>query len=97
MIPAIFQRKAQVAMAAGTPAEEALLNARRISGAAIGLISAVGALGGLLINLAFRQSFAATKSGTPAFWVFLAFYVVCVAVTYFVYVRSTQSDELVTV
>ncbi len=97
MIPAIFQRKAQLAIAAGTPAEEALLNARRISGAAIGLISAVGALGGLLINLAFRQSFAATKSGTPAFWSFLAFYVVCVAVTYFVYVRTTKSDELVTV
>jgi len=97
MIPAIFQRKAQVAIAAGTPSEEALLNARRISGAAIGLISAVGALGGLLINLAFRQSFADTKSGTPAFWVFLAFYVVCVGVTYLVYVRSNRSDELVTV
>lgn len=97
MIPAIFQRKAHAAIAAGQDAAEAKLNARRISGAAIGLISAIGALGGLLINLAFRQSFAATKSGTPAFWAFLVFYVVCVVVTFVVYVRSTRSDELVTV
>ncbi|WP_308258134.1 nitrate/nitrite transporter [Pseudonocardia lacus] len=87
MIPAIFRREAQARISEGAEEGPALRHARRISGAALGLISAVGALGGLLINLAFRQSFAAAGSGVPAFWAFLAFYVVCVAVTYAVYVR----------
>ncbi|SHK91072.1 MFS transporter, NNP family, nitrate/nitrite transporter [Pseudonocardia thermophila] len=97
MIPAIYQRKAQLAMADGMPAARALADARRISGAAIGLISAVGALGGLLINLAFRESFGSTGSGTPAFWAFLVFYVVSVVVTYAVYTRTSRASELVTV
>jgi NNP family nitrate/nitrite transporter-like MFS transporter len=89
MIPAIFRRQAMGKIADGVQEEErALHDARRISGAAIGLISAVGALGGLLINLAFRQSFGATGSGTPAFWGFLAFYVACTITTYAVYVRT---------
>ena len=97
MIPAIFRRKALTRVAAGTIDEgPALLHARRVSGAAIGLISAVGALGGLLINLAFRQSFAATKSGVPAFWAFLAFYVVCAVVTYAVYQRQTSQVRTAT-
>jgi NNP family nitrate/nitrite transporter-like MFS transporter len=85
MIPAIFRRKALARIAS---ADAALLHARRVSGAAIGLIAAVGALGGLLINLAFRQSFAATGSGVPAFWVFFAFYLVCTVVTVVVYLRA---------
>lgn len=88
MIPAIFRRKALARMAGGEAEQPAILYARRVAGAAIGLISAVGALGGLLINLAFRQSFAATRSGVPAFWAFFAFYVVCTAVTVVVYLRS---------
>jgi MFS transporter, NNP family, nitrate/nitrite transporter len=87
MIPAIFRREALARIADGAPEGPALRHARRVSGAAIGLISAVGALGGLLINLAFRQSFAAAGSGAPAFWAFLAFYAVCVVTTYVVYVR----------
>jgi len=66
------------------------LRARRLSGAAIGIISAVGALGGLFVNLAFRQSFAATHSGVPACYGFLAFYLVCVAVTYAGYLRRRR-------
>lgn len=53
----------------------------------MGLIGAVGALGGLAINLAFRQSFLVAGSGTPAFVSFLACYVVCGAVTWGVYLR----------
>ncbi|OLT03882.1 MFS transporter [Pseudonocardia sp. CNS-004] len=91
MIPAIFRRKAMATIADGADAQQALHDARRISGAAIGLISAVGALGGLLINLAFRQSFATAGSGTPAFWGFLVFYVVCTVATYAVYVRTAPT------
>jgi NNP family nitrate/nitrite transporter-like MFS transporter len=87
MIPAIFRREAVAKIAEGAEEGPTLRHARRISGGAIGLISAVGALGGLLINLAFRQSFAAAGSGVPAFWAFLVFYLACVATTYLVYVR----------
>ena len=45
-----------------------------------GIIGAVGALGGVLINLAFRQSFLTAGTGDPAFGAFLAFYVACIAV-----------------
>ncbi|MGH3613803.1 MAG: nitrate/nitrite transporter [Pseudonocardia sp.] len=87
MIPGIFAGQARVAIAGGADEKTALLRARRVSGAVIGIAGAIGALGGLFINLAFRQSFLTTRSGDSAFWAFLAFYAVCVVVTYVVYLR----------
>ncbi|MCX2925180.1 nitrate/nitrite transporter [Streptomyces sp. NEAU-W12] len=84
MIPGIFQAKA---LARGLSGEEAAAYGRRLSGASMGLIGAVGALGGVGINLAFRQSFLSYGSGTGAFVAFLAFYAVCLAVTWAVYLR----------
>lgn len=91
MIPSIFNVKAQAAIAAGEPRQSALMNARRLTGAVIGIAGAIGAMGGLLINLAFRQSFATTKSGVPAFWSFLIFYAVCILVIYVVYLRRAPT------
>jgi NNP family nitrate/nitrite transporter-like MFS transporter len=93
MIPAIFRAKALAEIESGVASDVALMRARRISGAAIGLISSVGALGGVLINVAFRQSFAAVKSGVPAFYSFLAFYAVCTVVTYVVYLRQPSEAK----
>ncbi|RMI39929.1 nitrate/nitrite transporter [Streptomyces triticirhizae] len=87
MIPGIYQAKAR---AMGLRGEEAAAYGRRLSGAAIGLIGAVGALGGLGINLAFRQSFLTTGSGVNAFVSFLAFYGLCSAVTWAVYLRGAR-------
>lgn len=84
MIPGIFQTKA---VAKGLVGEEAAAYGRRLSGASMGLIGAVGALGGVGINLAFRQSFLSYGSGTGAFIAFLAFYGVCFVVTWAVYLR----------
>ncbi|AZM77425.1 NarK/NasA family nitrate transporter [Streptomyces sp. KPB2] len=84
MIPGIFQNKA---LAKGLEGEAAVAYGRRLSGASMGLIGAVGALGGVAINLAFRQSFLSSGSGTGAFVAFLAFYAVCLAVTWAVYLR----------
>ncbi len=84
MIPGIFQNKA---LAEGLTGEEAVAYGRRLSGASMGLIGAVGALGGVAINLAFRQSFLSVGSGTGAFVAFLAYYAVCFAVTWAVYLR----------
>ncbi len=91
MIPAIFRGQAQVAITEGAEEKAALLKARRLSGAVIGIAGAVGALGGLFINLAFRQSFQTVASGDPAYWSFLAFYVVCAAVTWAVYLRPVAA------
>ncbi|GAB2327306.1 nitrate/nitrite transporter [Streptomyces griseoincarnatus] len=84
MIPGIFQAKAH---ALGLEGETAAAYGRRLSGASMGLIGAVGALGGVGINLAFRQSFLSYGSGTGAFVAFLACYAVCFVVTWAVYLR----------
>ncbi|MFG3244998.1 nitrate/nitrite transporter [Streptomyces sp. NPDC048187] len=86
MIPGIFHSKA---LARGLTGEEAVLHGRRLSGASMGLIGAVGGLGGVGINLAFRQSFLSSGSGTGAFVAFLAFYAVCIVVTWSVYLRRS--------
>ncbi|RNL71330.1 NarK/NasA family nitrate transporter [Streptomyces sp. I6] len=85
MIPGIFQAKA---LAGGMTGEAAEAYGRRLSGASMGLIGAVGALGGLAINLAFRQSFLTAGTGTGAFVAFLVCYAVCCAVTWAVYLRK---------
>lgn len=91
MIPAIFRGQATAAVAEGADPDAALLRARRVSGAVIGIAGAVGALGGLFINLAFRQSFLTAQTGDPAYWSFLAFYVVCAGVTFAVYLRPAPA------
>jgi NNP family nitrate/nitrite transporter-like MFS transporter len=88
MIPGIFQAKA---LAKGLQGDEAAAYGRRLSGASMGLIGAVGALGGVGINLAFRQSFLSNGSGTGAFVVFLVFYAACFVVTWAVYLRRSAS------
>jgi NNP family nitrate/nitrite transporter-like MFS transporter len=87
MIPAIFRSKAMDAAAAGTDPAVADRHALRLSGALIGIAGAIGAFGGVLVNLAFRQSFLSTGSGDGAYIAFIAFYAVCVVVTWVVYLR----------
>ncbi|MGW5661893.1 MFS transporter [Streptomyces sp. NPDC003758] len=89
MIPGIFQAKA---VAKGLEGEEAAAYGRRLSGASMGLIGAVGALGGVGINLAFRQSFLSYGSGTGAFVAFLAFYAAAFVVTWAVYLRRPAAQ-----
>jgi NNP family nitrate/nitrite transporter-like MFS transporter len=91
MIPSIFRAKAATREANGESEADALLWSRRMSGAVIGIAGAVGALGGLFINLAFRQSFLSTKSGVVAFAAFLVFYLICIGVTYFAYIRKPST------
>lgn len=91
MIPSIFTVQARIAIESGEPKQAALLRARRLSGAVIGIAGSIGALGGVFINLAFRQSFMTAKSGIPAFWSFMAFYGACMVVTYLVYLRRAPA------
>jgi MFS transporter, NNP family, nitrate/nitrite transporter len=91
MIPVIF-RSENLAGAKGLGTEAmaaALLVARREAAAVIGIASAVGALGGFFIPRALSASIKATGGATSAFAVFCACYVLCVAVTWWFYLRAS--------
>jgi NNP family nitrate/nitrite transporter-like MFS transporter len=86
MIPSIFEAKAQGHDEWSR--DEKAAWSRSMSGALIGFAGAIGALGGVFINVVLRASYVgAAKSATNAFWVFMAFYVVCAIVTWFVFLR----------
>jgi NNP family nitrate/nitrite transporter-like MFS transporter len=72
---------------------------RAMSGAAIGFISAIGTLGGVLINLTLRQSYLSTGSETTAFCFFLVCYLSGAVITWAMYVRrpSAASSTVVAV
>ncbi|MDQ1482003.1 MAG: transporter, family, nitrate/nitrite transporter, partial [Actinomycetota bacterium] len=90
MIPAIFHALAQLDTGAGGDLVAANATAIRRSGALIGLAGAIGAFGGVLVNLAFRQSFLTFKTGNGAYLAFIAFYAICFAVTWAVYIRRAK-------
>ncbi|GAA0608193.1 MFS transporter [Kribbella sandramycini] len=87
MIPAVFRLT--------TPGDPG--RARREAAACIGIASAVGAYGGFLVPRGFAMSTSNFGSLIPALYVFCGFYVVCLAVTYFCYLRkgSPLSQERV--
>jgi NNP family nitrate/nitrite transporter-like MFS transporter len=93
LIPAVFTARAEQAIMAGDDATRAFAAARRMSGAVIGIAGAIGALGGVAVNLAFRAAYGGTeRSGTPAFLSFLAFYALCVLVTWRIYQRRDRRE-----
>ncbi|HVV29989.1 MAG TPA: nitrate/nitrite transporter [Mycobacteriales bacterium] len=87
MIPMIFRRKGRVRVAAGADPDATERESRRMANAVIGIAGAVGAFGGVLVNVAFRQSFLTYKTGDAAYIGFIAFYLICVALTWAGYVR----------
>jgi NNP family nitrate/nitrite transporter-like MFS transporter len=89
MIPAIFRAKAELGVANGGDPVAAEHEARRLAGALIGIAGAVGAFGGVLVNVAFRQSFLTYQSGNGAYIAFIAFYALCFALTWLVYLRTS--------
>jgi NNP family nitrate/nitrite transporter-like MFS transporter len=93
MIPAIFLSKADRKIAAGADLAAAEHDSRRLANAVIGIAGATGAFGGVLVNVAFRQSFLTYKTGDAAYIAFIAFYVVCLAATWLVYLRSPGSGR----
>jgi NNP family nitrate/nitrite transporter-like MFS transporter len=59
-----------------------------LSGALIAIAGAVGAFGGVLVNLAFRESFLTYRSAIGAYVAFIVCYLVCGVVTRLVYQRA---------
>ncbi|MDQ2723306.1 MAG: NarK/NasA family nitrate transporter [Actinomycetota bacterium] len=91
MIPAIFAAHSRRIVDRGGSEAAAGAWSRRMSGALIGLAGAIGALGGVAINLVLRASYSSpSKSATMAFVVFLGFYLVCAALTWTVYLRRPR-------
>ena len=78
-----------MAVAEGGDADAADRRALRMSGALIGIAGAIGAFGGVLVNLAFRQSFLTYQTATAAYLAFIAFYAVCFAVTWALYLSPS--------
>jgi NNP family nitrate/nitrite transporter-like MFS transporter len=89
MIPIIFRAEAEDrANERGEDEVQTRYRARRDSAAAVGIISAVGALGSVFIPRIISNSYTATGGVATALACFCGFYVACVAVTWFCYLRS---------
>jgi NNP family nitrate/nitrite transporter-like MFS transporter len=89
MIPVIFmtehQRKARADDSAAQ--RRAQQEAGKESAAVLGFAGAVGAYGGFFIPRTFGTAIDMTGSAVPALYAFVAFYVSCVAMTWFCYAR----------
>ena len=88
MIPAIFRAKADAAVLAGGDPVEAERTSQRRATALIGVAGAIGAFGGVLVNLAIRQSFIGSHNGNGAYLAFLVGYALCLGLTWVVYRRG---------
>ncbi|MEH5729475.1 MFS transporter [Escherichia coli] len=73
--------------------EQAQKEAVTETAAALGFISAIGAVGGFFIPQAFGMSLNMTGSPVGAMKVFLIFYIVCVLLTWLVYGRRKFSQK----
>ena len=90
-IPAIFRaEKLHEAEGQGeTGRALALKQAGLEAGAALGFIGAVGSVGGFLIPRGFGASIAATGGPYLALQIFLAFYITCIALNWWYYMRKS--------
>jgi NNP family nitrate/nitrite transporter-like MFS transporter len=86
MIPVIMGREVPRLMPELTGADRARQIAMESSGI-VAFTSAIGAYGGFFIPKAYGSSIAMTGSPIGALWLFLAFYVLCLAITWVIYTR----------
>ena len=91
MIPSIFrEEKLRLASSACLAGRSLALQSASIeSAAALGFIGAIGACGGYLIPRGFGASITATGGPQLAFGIYLGFYAVCLAFTWWFYLRRT--------
>jgi NNP family nitrate/nitrite transporter-like MFS transporter len=90
MIPSIFREEKLRKTGSSAEAKAAALRAAGLeSGIALGFIGAIGACGGYLIPRGFGASIAATGGPHLALEIFLAFYVSCLGLTWWYYMRKS--------
>jgi NNP family nitrate/nitrite transporter-like MFS transporter len=94
MISVIFRKLTMDRVKAqGGSEEQAMREAATDTAAALGFISAIGAIGGFFIPKAFGISLDLTGSPAGAMKVFLVFYIACVVITWLVYGRNTKKNK----
>lgn len=91
MIPVIFRQRSLKGVGL-SPAQRdaALREARRDAAAVLGLSSAIGATGGYLIPRCFGASIKATGSPLTALSWFVAYYALCIGLTWWYYRRRSS-------
>ncbi|KGT79059.1 nitrate transporter [Bradyrhizobium japonicum] len=95
MIPSIFREQNLFRVRGkGDAARAAALKTASIeSGAAVGFIGAIGAVGGYLIPTGFGKSIAMTGGPSLALAIYLAFYASCLGLTWWFYLRRSPQGE----
>jgi NNP family nitrate/nitrite transporter-like MFS transporter len=95
MIPSIFREEnLHKARGKGEAGRALALKVASIeSGAALGFIGAIGACGGYLIPSGFGKSIAVTGGPQLALEIYLAFYAVCLALTWWYYLRKSPATS----
>jgi NNP family nitrate/nitrite transporter-like MFS transporter len=88
LIPSVFEARSR---SLNLSEAERRRWSRAMSGSLIGFCAAVGALGGVGINLALRESYLSSGTETSAYWMFLGSYVVAAILTWMRYVRLPVS------
>jgi NNP family nitrate/nitrite transporter-like MFS transporter len=86
MIPAIMRKEVE-RLEPQMSAEQRMRQAEKESAAITGFSSAIAAYGAFFIPKSFGFSISATGGAEAALYGFLAFYVSCLALTWFVYAR----------
>jgi MFS transporter, NNP family, nitrate/nitrite transporter len=87
MIPAIM-RKEVARLEPGLKGQDLVRQSDKESAAIIGFTSAIAAYGAFFIPKSFGTSIAMTGGAEAALYGFLAFYVICVAATWWFYTRK---------
>ncbi len=90
MIPVIFMsERMRVAQGKGAQAQEqAVKDANKEAAAVLGFTSAIGAYGGFFIPKSYGTSIAMTGGPEGALYVFIIFYISCIAMTWWYYSRK---------
>jgi NNP family nitrate/nitrite transporter-like MFS transporter len=96
MIPSIFREaKLRESKLSDAAARVQAIKAASIESAAVlGFVGAIGACGGYLIPRGFGASIAITGGPHAALAIFLAFYVTCIAMTWWYYMRKSFLAQL---
>jgi MFS transporter, NNP family, nitrate/nitrite transporter len=90
MIPIIFitERNREAEGKGEAAREQAMKDANKEAAAVLGFSSAIGAYGGFFIPKSYGSSIAMTGGPEAALYAFIAFYVSCIAITWWYYSRK---------
>jgi NNP family nitrate/nitrite transporter-like MFS transporter len=87
MVPVIIRKEVERLMP-GLEDSERIRHAEKESAAIIGFTSAIGAYGAFFIPKTFGTSIAVTGEPLAALYLFIGFYLMCIAITWLCYIRK---------